>query len=270
VAELGGTVGVYRRLVGAQVRAHASYRASFALDLVTNAFIPLIDLAVVVAMFQVTRTLGGFRASEVLVMFGLSATAFAGADLAVGNIERLRQYVRQGLLDAILVRPLSPLGQLLALDFTVRRITRLAVALTVLVAAVVRADVAWTPARTALIVVAPLAGALFFCAVFVGTASVAFWWIDSGEFAASFTYGGRDFTSYPVTVYSGFFRWAFAYSLGFAFVGYYPALALLGRDDPLGAPAWIAWGTPAVALVAVGVAGAVWRVGVRHYRSTGS
>jgi viologen exporter family transport system permease protein len=262
--------GIYRWLVAAQVRAHASYRASFAVDLLTNALIPAIDLAVVVAMFQVTRTLGGFTAGEVLVMFGLSATAFALADLAVGNIERLRLYVRQGLLDAILVRPLSALGQLLALDFTIRRVTRVAVALAVLVAAVVRADVAWTPARAGLAVLAPFAGALFFCAVFVGTASVAFWWIDSGEFAASFTYGGRDFTSYPVTVYGGFFRWAFAYSLGFAFVGYYPALALLGRADPLGAPGWVAWATPVVALAAAGVAGLLWRVGIRHYRSTGS
>lgn len=265
-----GSLGVYRRLLGAQVRAHASYRASFALDLVTNALIPAIDVAAIVAMFQVTRSLGGFTAAEVLVMFGFSATAFALADLSVGNIERLRFYVRQGLLDAILVRPLSPLGQLLALDFTIRRVTRLGVALAVLVLALVRVDVAWTPARAGLVAVAVLAGALFFCAVFVGTASIAFWWIDSGEFAASFTYGGRDFTSYPMTVYSGFFRWAFAYSLGFAFVAYYPALAVLGKPDPLGAPSWVAWATPVVAVVAAGAAAVVWRIGVRHYRSTGS
>jgi ABC-2 type transport system permease protein len=270
VAEVGVRAGIYRRLLGAQIRAHASYRASFAIDLATNALIPTIELLVVVAMFQVTRTLGGFSAGEVLVMFGFSATSFALADLAVGNIERLRYYVRQGLLDAILVRPLSALGQLLALDFTIRRVTRLAVTLVVLIGAARAVDVSWTPARAGLVVAMPLAGALFFSAVFVATASVAFWWIDSGEFANGFTYGGRDFTSYPVTVYGGFFRWAFAYSLGFAFVGYYPALALLGRDDPLGAPRWIAWGTPVVALAAVGVAGLLWRVGIRHYRSTGS
>lgn len=265
-----GRLGVYRRLLGAQVRAHASYRASFALDLLTNALIPVIDLVAVIAMFQVTRTLGGFSAAEVLVMFGLSATSFALADLAVGNIERLRFYVRQGLLDAILVRPLSALGQLLALDFTIRRVARLAVASAVLAGAVARVDPHWTPARTVLMAVAPIAGAVFFGSVFVATATVAFWWIDSGEFANGFTYGGRDFTSYPVTVYGGFFRWAFAYSLGFAFVGYYPALALLGRADPLGAPWWVGWGTPVVALVAAGAAGIVWRFGVRHYRSTGS
>ena len=104
--------------------------------------------------------------------------------------------------------------------------------------------------------VAPLAGVVFFGSIFVATATVAFWWIDSGELANAFTYGGRDFTVYPITVYGGWFRALFAYGLGFAFVAYYPALALLGRADPLGLPAWAGWAAPAVALVAAAVAAA--------------
>jgi ABC-2 type transport system permease protein len=136
--------------------------------------------------------------------------------------------------------------------------------------AIARVHLQWTVARLVLVVVAPLFGALFFGAVFVASATVAFWWIDSGEFANGFTYGGRDFTSYPITIYSGLFRRVFAYSFGFAFVAYYPALALLGRDDPLGLPSWVAWCSPVAAIVAAAAAGAMWRVGIRHYRSTGS
>ena len=269
-AGVAARLGIYRRLVGAQVRSHAAYRASFVIDLAANAVIPAVDVIAVVALFRVTRTLGHFSTLEVLVMFGLSATAFALADLAVGNIERIRMYVRQGLLDAVLVRPLSALGQLLAIDFTIRRVTRVATALLVLGLSLSGLDPQWTPARILLLVTAPLFGAVFFGALFVATATVAFWWIDSGEFANGFTYGGRDFTSYPVTVYSGFFRRAFAYGLGFAFVAYYPALGLLGRADPLGLPGWMAWGTPVIASVAAGAAAIFWRFGIRRYRSTGS
>ena len=104
----------------------------------------------------------------------------------------------------------------------------------------------------------------------VTTATAAFWWIDSGELGNSFTYGGRDFTSYPMTVYSGYMRWLFGFGLGFASVAYYPALALLGRPDPLGSPGWVAWAAPLVSLLAVGAAAAAWRTGLRRYRSTGS
>ena len=182
MAEAVERLRIYRRLLSAQVRGHTAYRASFALDLTANALHPGHRHLAVLAMFQVTRTLGGFSAVvQVLVMFGLSGSGFALADLAVGNIEKLRVYVRQGLLDAVLVRPLSVLGQLLALDFTIRRIARLAVAVGVLVVAVSRAGVPWTPARVALVVTAPFSAALFFSGVFVGTATVAFWWIDSGS-----------------------------------------------------------------------------------------
>jgi len=260
----------YRALVGAQVRSYTSYRASFLIDMATTAVVPLLDLAVLLAVFRVTPAVGGFNAAEVLVMFGISCFAFALADIAVGEIEKLRLYVRAGDLDAVLVRPLPVLGQLLAGGFAFRRVGRLLVATIVLAVALHRAHVQLNPARAVLLVVAPVAGAVLFSAIFIGFATVAFWWIDSGEFANGFTYGGRDFTSYPVNVYGQVFRHVFAYGLGFAFVSYYPTLALLGRPDPLGLPDFVAWSSPAVAVVAALLSAAVWRFGIRHYRSTGS
>ncbi len=109
------------------------------------------------------------------------------------------------------------------------------------------------PGRVLLVASAPLAGAVFFGSIFVASASLAFWWVESGEVGNAFTYGGRDFTAYPMSVYGGWFRALFAYGLGFGFVAYHPALALLGRADPLGLPAWVGWASPLVALVAAGL-----------------
>jgi ABC-2 type transport system permease protein len=94
----------------------------------------------------------------------------------VGNVERLRQYVRSGLLDALLVRPLSALAQLAVMDVATRRVGRVAFG-TVMI--VVRGRLRPSPAnaaRLALLVVTPVAGAMVFGAVFVATATVAFWW----------------------------------------------------------------------------------------------
>ncbi|MER7332039.1 MULTISPECIES: ABC-2 family transporter protein [unclassified Micromonospora] len=266
----GGALAAYRALLGAQARSQTAYRASFVVDVLGNVGSTVFDVLTVLVIFGVTRELGGFTLRETLVIVGLSTCAFATADLLVGNIERLPRYVRTGLFDAVLVRPLGALPQLLLMDLPLRKVSRAVFGLAVLVVAVGSAGVEWTPGRALLVVVAPLAGVLFFGAVFVATATVSFWWVDSGELANSVTYGGRDFTSYPVTVFGGWFRAVFAYGLGFAFVSYHPALALLGRADPLGLPAWVGWAAPAVALVAAAGAAAAWRTGIRHYRSTGS
>ncbi|SCG71414.1 ABC-2 type transport system permease protein [Micromonospora siamensis] len=265
-----GRLAAYRALLGAQARSQATYRISFVVDLVGNVGATLFDLVTVLVIFGVARDVGGFTLREALVMVGLSAFAFAAADLLVGNVERLPRYVRTGLFDAVLVRPLGALPQLLLMDLPVRKVSRVLFGLAVLVVAVGSAGIDWTPARLALVVVAPLAGVVFFGSIFVATATVSFHWIDSGELANSLTYGGKDFTTYPVTVYGGWFRALFAYGMGFAFVSYHPALALLGRADPLGLPAWAGWAAPGVALVAAAGAAAAWRAGIRHYRSTGS
>jgi ABC-2 type transport system permease protein len=168
------------------------------------------------------------------------------------------------------VRPLSSLAQLAAMDVATRRVGRVAFGVAMVVVAAAVAPVPLTPARLALLVVTPLAGAMIFGAIFVATATVAFWWIESGEIANGLTYGGLSFAQYPITIYGTLFRRLFAYAVGFAFVAYYPTLALLDRPDPLGAPALLGYASPAVAVAAVVAAGLLWRVGVRHYRSTGS
>jgi ABC-2 type transport system permease protein len=260
----------YVRLLLAQVRSQTQYRTSFLIDLAGSSVLTLLDVVSVFVIFSVNGDLGGFGGREVLLMVGISALAFPLADLAVGNVERLRVYVRTGLFDAVLVRPLSALWQLVAMDFAPRRIGRVVQGIAIYVIALAVAPVDWSVATALLAVLAPLAGAVFFASLFVAGATVAFWWIESGEIANGFTYAGRDLTSYPMTVFGGLFRRLFAYGLGFAFVAYLPTLALLGRPDPLGVPGWLHWCSPLTALAAAGLAALLWRTGVRHYRSTGS
>jgi ABC-2 type transport system permease protein len=257
-------------MLRAQLRAQMSYRTSFVIEVIGSTFATSLDLLTVLVIFGVTKTLGGFPFPDAFLMATMAGVAFALCDLIVSNIDDLQAMVRSGKLDTLLVRPMGLLGQLLAAEFELRRFGRIAQSLTAFGIAIAVASIHATPARVALLIVTPLFGAIFFGSIFVMASTVAFWWIDSGQFANGFTYGGRDFATYPITVYGLVFRRLFAFGLGFAFVAYYPALAILGRPDPLGLPGWVGWTSPLVAACFAGIAAFVWRFGVRHYRSTGS
>ncbi|GIF11792.1 ABC transporter permease [Actinoplanes teichomyceticus] len=265
-----GELRAYAALAGAQARSVFSYRASFLVELLSNVGSTVFDVLTVLVLFRATDRLGGFRLPEALLMTSLTSAGFALADFGVGNVDRLKTYVRAGTLDAVLVRPLAALPQLLLMDLPIRKLLRVVFGFGVLVVALGMNDIDWTAPRVLLITIMPVASAVFLGSIFVVSASLAFWWVDSGEVGSAFTYGGRDFSSYPITVYGPAFRGVFAYALGFAFVSYQPALALLGRADPLGLPVWAGFAAPAVALAAALVAAVVWRTGIRHYRSTGS
>jgi ABC-2 type transport system permease protein len=261
---------VYARIVASRVRSQLAYPASFALDVVAQFAGQGIELVVILVVFTQVSALGGFSLGEVLVIFGIAATAFGIADLTVGQIEELPNYIRTGELDVMLLRPLGTLPQLLSADVSLKRLGRVATGVVVLGWSLATVGIEWTPARVLLAVVAPLAGAVILSAMWVAANSISFWLVDGREVANAVTYGSNFSTSYPITIYGPWLRRAMCYAVPAAFVAYFPALALLGRPDPLGLPAFLQWSSPLVAAMAVGAAGLIWRTGVRHYQGTGS
>jgi ABC-2 type transport system permease protein len=261
---------IYLRIIGSRVRGQLTYRTSFALDVIAQFLGQSIELVAILVLFTQVTALGGFSAPEVLLLYGLAATAFGLADLTVGQVEELATFIRTGEFDVMLLRPLGTLPQLLSADVALKRIGRVASGLLVLGWSLATLDLPWTPARALLAVIAPISGAVIISAIFVAANSVSFWIVDGREMANSFTYGSSFSTSYPITIYGPWLRRALCYAVPAAFVGYFPALGLLGRPDPLGLPAALQWSSPLVAVIAVAVAGWIWRAGVRHYQGTGS
>ena len=261
---------IYPKLIGAKIRSQLVYRASFAVDFVSQVMAQSYELIVILVLFSQVNALGGFTKNEVLLMYAFAGAAFGVADLFAGQLDNLPTYIRTGTFDVLLMRPLGTLPQIMVSDIRLRRIGRITGALAVMAYALSHVAVDWTPAKVALAILTPMAGAVIYSAVWVVACSICFWIVEGREFANAVTYGSNAFTSYPINVYSAPLRWVMAFIVPGAFVAYYPSLALLGKEDPLGLPGWVGWTSPLVAALAATVAGLVWRFAVRHYRGTGS
>ncbi|NUT50868.1 MAG: ABC transporter permease [Saccharothrix sp.] len=261
---------VYAKLVGARLRGQMAYRTSFALQCVAQAVNQLAELGIILVLFNRVGALGGFSVAEVVLMYAIAGTAFGIADLVAGQLDELPAYIRTGRFDVLLLRPLGTLAQMVVSDLHLRKFGRIVAGLGTLVYALSHNDIAWSPWTATLVVVAPISGAVIFSSVWVTANALCFWVVDGQELANTVTYGSNAFTSYPITVFGPWLRRFFAFAVPGAFVAYYPALALLGRPDPLGGPAALGWVSPLVAAAAAVVAGLVWRTAVRHYRGTGS
>ena len=106
---------------------------------------------------------------------------------------------------------------------------------------------------------------MLFFGLFIIYASVCFFTIEGLEFMNIFTDGGREFASYPLSVYGeGVLRFL-TYVIPMALVQYYPLLYILGRSDRM-----VYALLPLAGLLFLVPAYALWKFGTRHYRSTGS
>ncbi|MFJ2175711.1 ABC transporter permease [Streptomyces sp. NPDC101062] len=269
-AALRDGLRAYGLIVAMWMRSTMAYRASFAMTALANFAVTAFDFVAILLMFTHVDALGGYALPEVAFLYGTSATAFGLADLLLGSMDRLGRRVRDGTLDTLLVRPVPVLAQVAADRFALRRLGRVLQGLLVLGYALFALDIDWTVVRVLMMPMMLISGAAIFASVFVAGAAFQFWALDAAEVQSSFTYGGTTLLQYPPTVFARDLVRGVTFVVPLAFVNWIPALYVLGRESPLGLPDAVAFLPPVVACGCCALAGVVWRLGLRAYRSTGS
>ncbi len=262
---------LYHRLIGMQIRAQAQYRASTIFSAVSYFFVTSLEFAVVFVLFGSFPSLTGWRVGEVALLYATTSFAFGLAELFGAGIDTFPDVIRRGEFDRVLLRPVSALLQVLTNDFRLRRLGRItqgalgfALALTLL------PGLHWSAAKVAALALGVLSGAAIFISVLLLGATVCFWTVETTELTSLFYYGGREMTSWPLSIYSEALQRLFVYVLPLAFGAYLPVCYALGNAPPLGLPDAAAFAAPLAAALVALVAWRVWRFGVRHYQSTGS
>jgi ABC-2 type transport system permease protein len=261
---------LYWRLIGARIRSQMQYKASFWLELVGFAVVTGLEFTVILLLFGRFRAVGGWGVAEVALLYGISSTALGLAEMVGRGFDSpFEGLMQRGAFDGVLTRPLGSFFQILASEFQLRRLGRSAQGLAVLAYALAQLRLEWLPAALVL-PLAILSAALVYLGLIVIGATICFWTIKTPEVLNIFTFGGDFLVSYPLSIYGEYIRAVFVFVVPLALCTYPAALLLLGRSDPQGLPAWLAWASPLVAGLFFAAARAFWHYGVGRYQSTGS
>lgn len=264
-------LALYPRLIGSRIRSQVQYRTSFVLYVLGAFILTLADFFAIWVIFQHIPALEGWTLAEVSFFYGTSYVSFKVTDMVVGHLDLLPELIRTGGFDILLVRPLGSLFQIITADFALRHIGGISQGLIVFGFAISQLSIDWDAGRIFMLAVMMVSGGVIFAGIWIIGASTVFWTLGSGlEVLNAFTYGGNAFTAYPLNIYSGWLRRILAYVVPLGFVNYFPALYILGKEDPLGSPDILRFLSPVAALVMAVLANLAWGFGVRHYRSTGS
>lgn len=261
---------VYSRYIGISVRSQMQYRASFIMLSWGQLMVTSIEFSGTLVMFDRFDSLAGWRLAEVAFIYGLVNVAFAISDAASQGFDMFGTMVKAGDFDRLLLRPRSTALQLAGQELTLRRVGRLAQGLFILLWASIALDLDWSVPRVLLTMGAIIGGASLFYGLFVLQATLAFWTTETLEIMNTVTYGGVETAQFPLSIYRSWFRRFFTYVIPLAGISYYPSLAIMGRPDSLGSTMLLQYLAPLTGVVFLLVALQIWKVGVRHYRSTGS
>ncbi|MFC5405241.1 ABC transporter permease [Cohnella soli] len=248
-------------------KAQMQYRASFWLLSFGQFFIPFSVFAGLYFMFQRFGQIEGWQFHEVALCFGVIHMAFSISECFGRGFDMFSSLVASGDFDRLLVRPRSTALQVLGSKFEFTRVGRLLQSLIVLGWAISGLDVTWTLPKIITLILMIVSGVFIFTGIFILVATMCFWTIQGLEIANIFTDGGREMAQYPLNIYQKWVVRFFTYVIPFGCANYLPLLYVLGKTDGNPVPYIL---SPLVGLAFIVPCLLVWRVGVRHYRSTGS
>ncbi|MXY97038.1 MAG: ABC transporter permease [Gemmatimonadetes bacterium] len=267
---MANPLALYTHYVSISLRGQMQYRVSFLLGTVGQLLGTGVEFIGILALFDRFGSLVQWSLAEVAFFYGIVNVAFAFTDALSRGFDHVGQLVRTGEFDRMLLRPRSTVLQLIGQEFTLKRLGRFIQGGGVLLWATLFLDIEWSAATVALTTVTVICGACFFLGLFINIGTVSFWTTETLELMNVLTYGGIEASKYPLSIYRAWFRRFFTMVIPMGCVTYFPVLAILGKPDPLGTSLAFQYAAPLFGLLYFILSLFIWRLGLRHYRSTGS
>ncbi len=256
---------LYLKYASVILRSLMQYKASFVMSTIGQFLVSFTAFLGVYFMFSRFHSVNGFSYCEVLLCFSVLLTSFSLAECFVRGFDTFSVIISNGEFDRIMVRPRNEILQVLASRIEFSRIGRLLQALLMFAYALPSSEVVWSFDKILTLFFMIIGGFGVFSGLFVIYASLCFFTIEGLEFLNIFTDGGREFGRYPFSVYGEGVLKFFTYIVPLALFQYYPFLYLTGRTDRV-----IYMLLPLIGLLFIVPCLLFWRIGVRHYKSTGS
>ena len=256
---------LYGKFLAIHFKSAMQYKTSFFLSMLGQGFVTINTFLGIFFLFQRFHAIEGFTYSQVLLCYTVVLLQFYLAEFFARGFDRLDTLLGNGEFDRIMVRPRSTVFQVLTSRFEFTRLGRVLQVLILLPYSIATCEVAWDFPKVLTLIFMILGGALLFSSIFVAGAALSFFTTQGLEVINVFTDGGKEHGKYPWSVYGRRVLQFCTFVVPYALVQYHPLLFLLGREtNPLFVflPLCAAWFLLPCALL--------WKLGVRHYKSTGS
>ena len=256
---------LYFRYFGIQFRSLMQHKMSFFLAMssqLLGSFSFFLALHFLLSRFG---SVGGFSYEEVLLCFATVIMAFSAAECFFRGFDRFTSIISNGEFDRIMLRPRSLVFQVVASKIELSRLGRFIQAVIVFAYVIPRCGIVWEWDKVLTLILMIAGGVLEFAGLFVIYASICFFSTEGLEFMNIFTDGGREFGSYPLSIYGDGVLKFFTFVIPMAMWEYYPLLYLIGHSDNK-----LLMLAPLASVLFLVPCYLLWRIGVRHFRSTGS
>ncbi|MBO5035085.1 MAG: ABC-2 family transporter protein [Oscillospiraceae bacterium] len=255
---------LYLKFLSIHFRSAMTYRSSFFLSCLGQVLITTNVFLSVVFLMERFDSIGGYTLPQLSLCYSVILAGTSLAECFARGFDIFHRLLSDASFDRIMVRPRPLLFQVLCQDMKPTMFARVLQAAVMLVWAIGSGAVRWTPAKALVLALMIACGAAIFFGLFLINACICFFTLEHIETLNIFTDGPREYGKYPFGVYGKPVLLILTFLVPLALVQHWPLQYLFDRG-----PWWYGL-LPLAALLFLIPCGLLWRLGVQHYKSTGS
>ncbi len=230
-------------------------------------FVVITDPIATIFLFSRFGAIGPWTLERIMLIYAIAVTSFGLAESLCRGFDYFPwRMIRSGDFDRLLLRPRTLFVQVAGSFFHIHRLSRVAAGFVVIFWSLNRQGITLNAANGLILLLALIGGALMYCGVFVFSSGIAFFTIKALDWIYIFTNASYQVTRCPVEYMPKALYNTFTFFMPMLLISYYPASVACGWGESV----WKGYlALPAGGLFLL-MSLLVWRVGVRHYKSTGS
>ena len=164
-----------------------------------------------------------------MLVSGIAIFGHTLTEIVFQGLNHLFMKVKSGILDQMMVRPRMMLFQVICSDFQLSKIGRFIEAIILIIYGLSHVSIEWTFYKVIVFILILIGVNILFASLLILKAAFCFWTIEGMEIMNILQEGGRDVSSYPISIYKDWFAKIFTYIVPFGMCNYFPIVYLMRK-----------------------------------------
>lgn len=257
---------LYFRIFLQNLRSTLEYQTDFIITMIVAVFTQLLGFFFLYLVFQKVPAINGWTLWEVEFMYAMLFISGGVSSLFFGGLWSIGSLVNRGGFDLYLLRPVSPLVQVLASNVGMNGLGNLITGAIILIQSLNKINVAWSFQKVVLFAVFLISAVIIRTSIIMAANSSAFWLRNARNTVPFLINTISDFVQFPITIFPVGIQVLVSVVIPYAFIGFFPATYLFSNSE------WAMYGllTPIVAVYCLIIAVILFIHGLKSYESVGN
>lgn len=246
------------------LKTQLQYKASFVLTFIAQSLSIFTEFFVIYSLFDKFKLLEEYNTYQLLLTFGIVWFGMSFSEAFGRGFDHFGRLVKHGNFDLLLTRPRSLGLQIIGSEIAYEKIARVLTSVGMIIFSIIKLRDKMNIIAILIIVMSCICSFILFLSIFIIGASFCFITVEGLEIINIFTDGTRQLGQYPMKIYNKVIFLLFTFLIPLTPINYYPINYIFNNG-----PWWYAL-TPLATLIFLGIATLIFKIGLNHYKSTGS